>query len=113
VLEGTFFHIFQPKDGFAAGLTPLFRYNFLSSGRLIPFLEGGAGIVGLNANLARQADGVNFTPQGGAGLHYFISDRIALTGEVRYFHLSNAGIHERNNGINSTLFLLGVTMFLK
>ncbi|MGH7833203.1 MAG: acyloxyacyl hydrolase [Candidatus Binatia bacterium] len=36
-----------------------------------------------------------------------------MTGEFRYLHLSNAGIHERNRGIDSTLFLLGITIFLR
>jgi hypothetical protein len=113
VLEGSFFYIFEPKGGFAGGFTPLFRYNFLAGRRLVPFLEGGAGVVALDADLREQADGFNFTPQAGVGLHYFLTERTALTGEFRYLHVSNAGIHERNRGIDSTLFLLGITIFLR
>jgi hypothetical protein len=69
--------------------------------------------LALKADLKFQADGLNFTPQGGVGVHYFIFDRASLTAEWRFHHLSNAGIHERNVGINSSLVLFGVTYFLR
>jgi hypothetical protein len=67
----------------------------------------------LDADLARQSDGLNFILQSGVGLHYFISQRTALTGEWRFHHISNASIHDKNAGINSSLFMLGVTFFLR
>jgi hypothetical protein len=39
--------------------------------------------------------------------------RTALTGEWRYHHISNAGIHQANSGISSSVILFGVTVFLK
>jgi hypothetical protein len=66
-----------------------------------------------DANLKSQSDGLNFTPQGGVGVHYFISDRTSLTGEWRLHHISNAGIHENNLGFNSSLFMLGITYLLR
>jgi lipid A 3-O-deacylase len=113
VLEGAFHYIYEPKDGIAGGLTPLIRYNFLTGGRLIPFVQLGAGLLALDANLRSQSDGISFTPQGGLGLHYFISDRAAITGEWRLHHISNASIHENNLGINSSLFMIGFTYFLR
>jgi hypothetical protein len=80
---------------------------------LIPFVQLGAGLLALDANLRSQSDGISFTPQGGLGLHYFISDRAAITGEWRLHHISNAGIHENNLGINSSLFMIGFTYFLR
>jgi lipid A 3-O-deacylase len=113
LLEGTFLYIFEPKHGIAGGLAPVFRYNFLTGTRIIPFLQVGAGVIALDADLARQADGLNFIVQSGLGLHFFVSQSTALTGEWRFHHISNAGIHNRNAGINSSLFMLGVTFFLR
>jgi lipid A 3-O-deacylase len=113
VLEGAFYYIFEPKDGVAGGVTPLIRYNFLTGGRLIPFVQFGVGLLALDANLKPQSDGLNFTPQGGVGMHYFISDRTSITGEWRLHHISNASIHENNLGINSSLFMIGLTYFLR
>ncbi len=113
VVEGTFLYGFEPNDGIAGGITPLFRYNFLAGDRLIPFVQFGAGVLALDFDLRRQADGINFSPQAGLGFHYFLSERTALTGEWRYHHISNAGIHRDNSGINSSVVLLGVTFFLR
>jgi lipid A 3-O-deacylase len=113
VLEGAFHYIFKPKTGFAGGFTPLIRYNFLTGQRWIPFVQLGAGILALDADLESQSDGLSFTPQGGVGVHYFISDRLSLTGEWRLHHISNAGIHRNNLGINSSLVIFGVTYFLR
>jgi lipid A 3-O-deacylase len=113
LLEGTFLYIFEPKHGIAGGLAPVFRYNFLTGSRIVPFLQAGAGVIALDADLERQADGLNFIVQSGLGLHFFVSQSTALTGEWRFHHISNAGIHNRNAGINSSLFMLGVTFFLR
>ena len=113
VLEGSFLYSLEPKNGIAGGLTPLIRYNFLAGNRVIPFVQIGGGILALDFDLRRQADGVNFTPQAGLGFHYFLSEATALTGEWRYHHISNAGIHSNNAGINSSVVLFGITVFLR
>jgi hypothetical protein len=113
LLEGTFLYMLEPKSGIAGGLAPGVRYNFLTNTRFIPFFFAGVGFIALDADLARQSDGLNFIVQSGVGLHYFISQRTALTGEWRFHHISNASIHDRNAGINSSLFMLGLTFFLK
>ena len=113
LLEGTFLYMFEPKHGIAGGLAPVFRYNFLTGTRIIPFLQVGAGVIALDADLERQADGLSFILQSGLGLHFFVSQSTALTGEWRFHHISNAGIQNRNAGINSSLFMLGITFFLR
>jgi len=111
LVEGSFFFNHKPKSGTAAGGAAIFRYNFLSGDTFIPFLEAGAGIISLDFDLDNQADGLNFTTQGGLGFHYFFSERTALTGEWRFLHISNAGINSPNNGINTSLLLVGVSYF--
>jgi opacity protein-like surface antigen len=113
LVEGAFLYEVEPRDGWAAGLTLMFRYNFLPGGNFVPFVEAGAGFVVLDFDLEDQADGVNFTPQAGLGFHYFVSERTAVTGEWRFHHISNAGTEEPNRGINDSLFLVGLTIFLE
>jgi lipid A 3-O-deacylase len=113
VIEGSFLYSFEPKDGIAGGITSLIRYNFLAGNRLVPFVQIGGGILALDFDLRNQSDGFSFTVQPGLGMHYFVSERTALTAEWRLHHISNAGIHENNFGINSSLVLFGVTFFLR
>jgi hypothetical protein len=113
LVEGTFLYMVEPKRGIAGGIASMVRYNFLTGSRFIPFLQAGAGVIALDADLRQQADGVNFILQSGVGLHYFISERTALTGEWRFHHISNANIHDRNPGINSSLVMFGFTFFLR
>ena len=113
LLEGTFLYMFEPQSGIAGGIAPGLRYNFLTGTRFIPFFHAGVGFIALDADLPRQSDGLNFILQSGLGLHYFMSQSSALTGEWRFHHISNASIHDRNAGINSSLFTLGLTFFLR
>lgn len=122
LMEGAILIQTEPRDGFGAGLTAMVRYNFLPEGRFIPFVEGGAGLLGIDFDLAHrpgpeaelegQRDGFNFSLHFGVGSHYFVSDRAALTGEVRYHHISNAETRQPNNGIDSVVFMIGVSIFL-
>ena len=91
----------------------MFRYNFLESGRVVSFIEAGAGILGTDLDLKGQSDGFNFSLQGGLGLHYFVLPHVAITAEARLHHISNAGLRVPNNGINDCLFLLGASVFLR
>ena len=91
----------------------MLRYNFLESGRVVPFIEAGAGLLGTDFDLKGQSDGFNFSVQGGLGLHFFVLPRVAVTAEARLHHISNAGLRQPNNGINDCLFLLGASFFLR
>jgi hypothetical protein len=113
VFEGAFMYNFEPKSGFGAGATGLVRYNFLRESKVIPFFEIGASLLYIDMDIADRSDGFNFAPQGGFGFHYFFSERTAFTGEARFHHISNAGIGFPNTGINSILFLIGVSTFLE
>ena len=113
VVEGTFLTQFQPHSGTAAGGSAILRYNLLGFGRFVPFLDGGAGILHLDFDLRDQADGINFITQAGIGSHFFISERVALTGEWRYQHISNARINYPNRSINALTFFFGASIFLR
>jgi len=42
-------------------------------------------------------------------VHWFVRNNLALTSEVRYMHMSCAGINSPNLGINNVAFLVGLT----
>jgi opacity protein-like surface antigen len=104
---------YHPQHGFAGGGTLLLRYNFLKLEQVVPFIEGGAGLVGTDLDLKGQSDGFNFSLQGGLGFHFFVQSRLAVTAEARYHHISNANLRNPNSGINDCLFLLGASFFLE
>lgn len=108
--------IFNGFGNYIGGITGLLRYNFVQPDwRVVPYIQGGVGIVYNDAykDKTQKAIGqaIEFTPQCSVGLHYLISDKWALDVEGMFHHISNAGMSERNNSINSLGGFLGVTYF--
>ena len=108
-LEGIAILNFAPQNGQALGAGALFRYAFRPGKRWEPFVEIGAGVISLDYDLVDQDDGLAFTPQGGIGLRYRLNSRSALELSTRFHHISNAGTHRPNHGIDSFQFLLGTS----
>jgi len=102
---------FKPNDRYFIGLTPLFRYNFATGSRLVPFVEVGAGVSSTNIDGRDLTGNFQFNLQGGVGTHYFLSDRTALTVQYRWLHFSNADTRLPNNGTNTQMFHVGVSWF--
>jgi len=94
------------------GVTPLqFSYSFESpKGRFSPYLFAGAGVLWANVNRRETRSDTNFNLQGGAGARYRMTERTALILEYRHIHISNAGLHEDNAGLNTHTFLVGVSI---
>lgn len=113
LVEGAALFEYHPEHGFAGGGTLMFRYNLLQYERVVPFAEIGAGLVGTDLDLKEQSDGFNFSVQGGLGCYYFVWPRLAVTAEWRFHHISNADLRNPNSGINSSLFLVGTSFFLR
>jgi hypothetical protein len=108
-VEGTLLVAYGPHGGWLGGANLVLRYNWLGWGRAVPFVELGAGAAYLDLGLDSQSDGLGFTPQGGLGLHWPLSERALLTAAWRLHHVSNAGIYGDNVGINESLLLISVT----
>lgn len=102
---------FHPNNRYFVGLTPLIRYNFATGSRWVPFVDGGAGVGATNIEGSDLTGTFQFNVQMGAGTHYFLSDRTALTVQYRWLHFSNAHIQEPNNGTNTQMFHVGVSWF--
>ena len=114
LVEGTFLWETRPKSGSALGVALMLRIIALApraSTGLVPFISIGAGIVALDFDLIDQDDGLNFTPQVGIGLRHMLTEGSSLELEWRYHHISNAGTHPPNHGINTNMLLLGTSIF--
>jgi len=93
------------------GLTPHLRYNFATGTRWIPFMDGGAGVTATSIGHPDLGGTFEFNLQPGVGMHWFVRDNLALTGEVKYMHMSCAGIDKPNLGLNDVIGMIGLTWF--
>lgn len=112
------FIVFQPQTAIGASFNPgTLKWNFTSGKKIIPFMEIGGGVLVTNHDVPANTNHVNFTPQGGFGIHFLRPDKHgrkdrAVTFTAKYMHISNAGLDRRNAGINASVqFVLGYTWF--
>lgn len=110
--EPTLIHLDGKDDSpTVVGLAGLGRWVFATGPRVRPFIEAGVGILGGETGLRQTSCDVNFILQGGAGLLFFLGDKTAVTAGYRFHHVSNADGCDTNLGLNSSLFILGVSRF--
>ena len=102
---------YSPSSEWLVGLTPHLRYNFVTGTRWVPFLDGGVGVTATSIGPPDLSGTFEFNLQATAGVHWFLRDNLALTSDVRYTHMSCAGIHKPNLGVNNVWFMIGVTWF--
>lgn len=102
---------FSPTGDPLVGLTPHLRYNFATGTRWVPFADLGAGVTASGIGPPDQSGTFEFNLQANVGTHWFIRDDLALTFEVGYLHMSCAGIHDPNLGVNTIKEFLGATWF--
>lgn len=96
---------------YGAGLNPFaLKWNFTSPGRIVPYLELGGGTLFTNDKVPPGTSRVNFTSSGALGLH-FLQSKYNVSAEIRYMHISNAGLTSSNPGINTLQVRLGFGLF--
>ncbi len=112
--EPLFARFIRPFAAEAAGGSLVVKYNFLSFGRWVPFWDAGAGMIWTNLapRIPEQSTPFEFVIETGPGVQYFLTDRLAWTVGVRYHHISNGNIGERNTGLNAVLPYIGLSFFL-
>jgi len=108
VLEPQLMVNFAPSTGVAGAMTGGFRYRFWRGARYEPHLIGVAGVGGMDFDLESQDDGFEFWLEAGLGVRRLLDARRALVLEARYHHISNAGTHPPNLGIDSVLLTAGL-----
>lgn len=126
LLRGNFETMFELSNSiiskgfgdYIGGFTGLMRYNFVQpDSNLIPYIQAGAGIVYTDAYRDHSQDAIGqaieFTLQGSLGLHYLIKKNWSIDAEAVFHHISNAGMSDRNIGINATGGFIGITCFFE
>ena len=114
LLEPFYAYFTEPFSADAAGGAVVMKYNLLSFGRWMPFWDAGVGMLwtDLAPRIPEDSSQFNFYLETGPGVHYFITTRTAVTLAVRYNHISNAGIGDRNLGLDGVLGYVGLSWFL-
>lgn len=106
------FVVFQPANtAYGVGLNPInLKWNFATRGKVVPYVELGGGTLFTTHDVPTGTSGINFTSGLALGTHV-LGDRWNWSLEVRYMHISNAGLTEPNPGINTVQVRLGLGKF--
>lgn len=106
------FFVFQPANtAFGGGFNPLgLKWNFERHGRFSPYIELGGGVLFTNHNVPTYVNNVNFTPSAALGMHV-LGAKYNWSLEVRYLHISDAGLTNPNPGLNTVQVRIGVGRF--
>jgi hypothetical protein len=80
----------------------------------MPYWDLGLGMLWTNLapRIPEQSTQFNFVLESGPGVHYFVTEKVAFMVGARFHHISNAGLGDRNLGLNSILGYAGVSVFL-
>jgi hypothetical protein len=106
--------IFQPANtAYGVGFNPLgLKWNFERRGRLSPYLDLGGGAMFSNHTVPMYTNNVNFTPSAAFGTH-ILGEKYNWSVELRYLHISSAGLGNYNPGLNTVQVRVGVGKFWK
>ena len=101
----------KTNTSFGAGVNPFaFKWAFDTHSSVVPYLELGGGTLFTNTNVPEGTSRINFTSSGAVGLH-FLRSRNNISTEIRFMHISNAGLSNPNPGINTVQFRIGFGRF--
>jgi hypothetical protein len=106
------FVVFQKTNtAYGAGLNPFaFKWALDTHGSVVPYLELGGGTLFTNTKVPEGTSHVNFTTSGALGLH-FLRSKYNISTEIRFMHISNAGLATPNPGINTVQLRIGFGRF--
>ncbi len=106
--------IVQPTNtAYGAGINPFaFKWIMTESRKVKPYFEIGGGTLFTNTKVPEGTSQINFTSSGVFGVH-FLGEKHNWTAEVRFMHISNAGMTEPNPGINTVQVRIGFGGFRK
>ena len=105
LLEGSQFH---PENDKLIGLAGHVRYNFVNALPLVPYMGVGAGATLTEIREPDLGGAFEFNLQAVAGLDYWFGQSTAMGLELRYVHLSSAGIYSPNRGVNTAGFFISM-----
>ncbi len=105
------FLVFQPTNtAYGAGVNPVgLKWIFATRGDAQPYMELNGGTLFTSHEVPSRTSNVNFTSSAAFGVH--LLRQHAWTLEVRYMHISNAGLTSPNPGINTVQVRVGFGKF--
>jgi lipid A 3-O-deacylase len=106
------FLAFQPTNtAYGVGFDPLgLKWNFQRQGRISPYLELTGGALFTSHDVPTGTNTVNFMDQAALGIH-ILGGKHNVSLELRYMHISNAGLATPNPGINTVQVRVGIGRF--
>ncbi|HTW49345.1 MAG TPA: acyloxyacyl hydrolase [Acidobacteriaceae bacterium] len=125
-LDGVQYSYTAPYGGgtfTGVSLTPIIlRWDLRPGRKIAPWVQGAGGLIYTTHKFPPDQlvpQGTpggtsvwNFSPQGGAGLQYFISPRRSIMFSANAIHISSASLGDRNPGVNASIqFQIGYTFW--
>ncbi len=106
------FLVFQPGNtAYGAGVNPLnLKWLFATRGDVAPYFELSGGTLFTSHEVPPGTSTVNFTSGATLGMH-FLGEERNWSLEVRYMHISNAGLTNPNPGVNTVQVRVGIGKF--
>jgi lipid A 3-O-deacylase len=106
------FVVFQPTNtAYGAAVNPFaLIWDFDTHGSVVPYIDLGGGVLFTNTQVPPGTSHINFTTAGAFGLH-FLTHKATWTADLRFMHISNAGLTNPNPGINTLQLRLGIGWF--
>lgn len=107
------FMVFQPSNtAYGFGINPVnLKWNFATRGNFVPYLELDGGTLFTNNDVPPSTSQINFTSGAAVGTH-ILGEKYKWSVEMRYIHISNAGLASPNPGVNTVQLRLGIGRFL-
>lgn len=104
---------FQPGGkAYGVGFNPwIMKWNFVTRGRVSPYIELGGGVVVTTRQVPLGANTFNFTPSGAIGVT-LLRGKYHWSIDFRYFHVSDAQITPFNPGTDTFGFRIGYGGFM-
>jgi hypothetical protein len=101
----------KTNTAYGAGINPFaFKWALVTRKSVVPYFEIGGGTLFTNTKVPEGTSRINFTSGAALGLH-FLRSKHNISAEVRYMHISNAGLATPNPGINTIQLRLGFGLF--
>jgi lipid A 3-O-deacylase len=96
---------------YGAGVNPFaFKWALDTHRSVVPYFEIGGGTLFTNVKTPPGTSQINFTTSGAVGLH-FLRSKYNVSTEIRFMHISNAGLASPNPGINTVQLRVGFGLF--
>jgi hypothetical protein len=101
----------RTNTAYGGGVNPFaFKWILTSPKKVKPYFEIEGGTLFTNTKVPEGTSQVNFTSSGAFGAH-FLRAKHNFSAEVRFMHISNAGMTKPNPGINTIQVRIGFGAF--